>query len=88
MLTHEQAFQQALALDPFDAVALIMLCEERFKVGDLAGTAEYCWRAVAADPCHHEPWLKLCGCYTSERQHLLDGIMELGARKALRDPQG
>jgi hypothetical protein len=62
ILSREQAFQQALALDPFDVVSLIMLAEERHKAGDLAGTAQYCCRAVAVDPCHYEPWLKLCSC--------------------------
>jgi hypothetical protein len=87
-LTRQQAFQQALELDPFDVVALVILADERYKAGDLAGTVEYCWRAVAADPCHFEPWFKLCACLTGESQDLLDGIMELGARKALRDPEG
>ena len=32
-LTREQAFRQALELDPFDVVALIVLAEERYKAG-------------------------------------------------------
>ena len=87
-LTREQAFLQALELDPFDAVSLIVLGEERYKSGDLAGAAEYCWRAVNADPCRFEPWFKLTGCLPGESQALRNGIMELGALKALRDPEG
>jgi hypothetical protein len=87
-LTREQAFQQALELDPFDAVALIVLGEERYKAGDLAGTADYCWRAVTADPCHFEPWFKLFGCLPGESEAFRNGLMELGASKALRDPEG
>jgi len=87
-LTREQAFQRALELDPCDAVALIVLGEERYKAGDLAGSAEYCWRAVSADPCRFEPWFKLPVCLPGESQDLRNGILELGARKALRDPKG
>jgi len=87
-LTREQAFQQALELDPFDVVALVILAEDRFKAGDLAGGVEYCWRAVSADPCRFEAWFKLTGCLPGESQDLRNGIMELGARKALRDPEG
>jgi hypothetical protein len=87
-LTREQAFQQALELDPFDAVSLNVLCEERYKPGDLPGAAEYGWRAVSADPCRFEPWLRLSGSLPGESQELRNGILELGARKALRDPEG
>jgi hypothetical protein len=87
-LTREQAFQQALELDPFDAVALTILGEERYKAGDLPGAAEYCWRAVHADPCRFEPWFKLNASLPDESQAFRDGLMELGASKALRDPSG
>ncbi|MGA3043621.1 MAG: hypothetical protein ABSF54_22835 [Bryobacteraceae bacterium] len=87
-LTREQTFQQALELDPFDAVALIVLGEERYKAGDLANTAEYCWRAANADPCRAEPWFKLCGSLPGESQDFRNGLMELGALKALRDAEG
>jgi hypothetical protein len=87
-LTPEQAFGQGLELDPFDVVALIVLGEERYKAGDLAGAADYCWRAVSADPCRYEPWFKLCGCLPGESQEFRNGLMELGALKALRNPKG
>lgn len=87
-LTREQAFLQALALDPFDAVALIVLAEERYAAGDLARTAEYSWRAALADPCRCEPWFKLTACYPDEDQAFRDGLMELGVSKALCDPEG
>ena len=87
-LTREQAFRQALELDPFDVVSLIVLGQERYAAGDLAGAAEYCWRAASADPCRHEPWFKLCGCLPGEPQEFRNGLMELGALKALRDPEG
>jgi hypothetical protein len=87
-LTRERAFQQALELDPFDVVALIVLGQERYAAGDLAGAAEYSWRAASADPCRHEPWFKLCGCLPGESQEFRNGLMELGALKALRDPEG
>jgi len=87
-LPREQAFRQALELDPFDPVSLTVLGQERFKAGDLAGTADYCWRAVSADPCIFDNWFKLHACVTGESQAFRDGIMELGASKALRDPEG
>jgi len=87
-LTREQAFMRALELDPFDVVALIVLGQERYAAGDLAGAAEYSWRAASADPCRHEPWFKLCGCLPGESQEFRNGLMELGALKALRDPEG
>jgi hypothetical protein len=86
-LTREQAFRHALELDPFDVVALIVLGQERYAAGDLAGAAEYCWRAVSADPCRFDPWFKLCGCLPGEPQDLVNGIMELAALKALRHPE-
>ena len=86
-LTREQAFRHALELDPFDVVALIVLSQERYAAGDLAGAAEYCWRAVSADPCRFDPWFKLCGCLPGEPQDLVNGIMELAALKALRHPE-
>ena len=87
-LTREQTFQRALELDPFDVVALIVLGQERYAAGDLAGAAEYSWRAASADPCRYEPWFKLCGCLPGESQEFRNGLMELGALKALRDPEG
>jgi len=86
-LTREQAFARALELDPCDAVALIVLGEERLKAGDLAGTAEYCWRAAHADPCHADPWLRLSACLPDASKDLQAGILQLAARKALRDPE-
>jgi hypothetical protein len=87
-LTREQAFQQALELDPFDAVSLMVLGDERYQAGDLPGAAAYCWRAANADPCRFEPWFKLISSLPGESQELRNGIMELGALKALRDPEG
>ena len=87
-LTREQAFRQALELDPFDAVALAAVGEERYEAGDLAGAAEYCWRAGSANPCRFEPWFKLCACLPGESQAFRDGLLELGALKTLRDPEG
>ena len=87
-LVREQAFQRALELDPYDAVSLMILSEERYEVGDLAGAAEYCWRAVSADPRRFEPWFKLAACVPGESQAFRDGLRELGAWKALRDPEG
>jgi len=87
-LTREQAFRQALELDPFDVVSLIVIGEERYAAGDLAGAAEYCWRAAKADACRFEPWFKLCGCLPGESQEFRNGVMELGALKALRNPEG
>lgn len=87
-LTREQTFRQALELDPFDAVSLIVVGQERYAAGDLAGAAEYCWRAAKADACRFEPWLKLCGCLPGESQEFRNGLMELGALKALRNPEG
>jgi len=86
-LTREQAFRQALQLDPFDAVALIVVAEERFEAGDLAAAAEYYWRAASADPCRFDPWFRLCASLPGESRALLDGLMELGALKTLRNPE-
>src|ERR1035441_3854111 len=52
------------------------------------GAAEYCWRAGSANPCRFEPWFKLCACLPGESQAFRDGLLELGALKALRDPEG
>lgn len=87
-LTEEQAFQKALDWDPFDIVALGVLADARFKAGDLAGTVEYCWRAVQADPCRYEPWFKLHACLKGESGAFLDGILELATLKTLRSPGG
>jgi tetratricopeptide (TPR) repeat protein len=86
-LTREQAFGKALELDPFDAAALAVVFGERYNAGDLAGAAEYCWRAVNADPCLAEPWFKLAACLPGESQAFLDGLRELGALKMLRSPE-
>src|ERR1035438_6536981 len=43
------------------------------------------WRA---NPCRFEPWFKLCACLPGESQAFRDGLLELGALKALRDPEG
>jgi hypothetical protein len=86
-LTPEQAFRQALELDPYDAVALAILGEERHKAGDLGAGAECCWRAVSADPCSFEPWFKLYGCLPDESSEFRNGILELAALKALRQPE-
>ena len=87
-LTREEAFGQALELDPFDFVSLMVIGEERYAAGDLGGAAEYYWRAGSADPCRFEPWFKLAASLPGESQALRDGIQELAALKALRDPQG
>ena len=87
-LTREEAFQRALELDPFDAVALIVLGEVRFNAGDLAGAAEYLWRAVSADPCRYDPWFKLHASLPGESADFRGGILELAALKTLRDPDG
>src|ERR1035441_8027409 len=87
-LARGQAFQQALELDPFDVVALIVVSEERYNAGDLAGSAEYSWRAASADPCRFDPWFRLAACLPGESQDFRNGLLELGARKALRDPEG
>src|SRR5580693_3224909 len=87
-LTREQVFQRALELDPFDALSLIAVAQARYQAGDMDGAAEYCWRAASADPCRCEPWFKLAACLSGDSQDLRNGIMELGARKALRDPKG
>jgi SEC-C motif-containing protein/Armadillo/beta-catenin-like repeat-containing protein len=87
-LTRAQAFQQALELDPFDAMALIVLGQERYEARDLPGAAEYCWRAAGADPCRAEAWFTLSGSLLGESQELRNGITELAARKTLRDPEG
>ena len=87
-LTQEQAFRAAMEMDPFDAVALTILGEECFGAGELAGAAEYFWRAANADACMALPWFKLSACLTGESQEFRDGLMELAATKALRDPHG
>ena len=87
-LTREQAFQEALELDPFDAVALMVLGEARQAAGDLAGAAEYFWRVASADPCRFEPWFQLGVCLPGENPALYEGILELAALKTLRNPEG
>lgn len=87
-LTQEQAFRAALEMDPFDAVALTNLGDERMAAGDEAGAAEYFWRAVNADACMALPWFKLSACLPGESQEFRDGVMEMAASKALRDPDG
>ena len=87
-LTREQAFRQALELNPFDAVALVVVGDERYKAGDFAATEECCWRAVSADPCLSAPWFKLAASFSGENRAFLDGFLELGALKALRSREG
>ena len=87
-LTSEQAAQRALELDPFDSLSLAIAGAQRFKAGDLAAAAEYSWRAASANPCRADPWFQLLPCLPNETQSLRNGIMELGAAKALRDPEG
>jgi hypothetical protein len=87
-LTRAQAFQQALELDPFDALALMVLGAERFKAGDLPGAAEYFWRVVAADACLGDTWFKLAACLPGESEAFCNGLVELAACKTLRNPEG
>ena len=87
-LTSEQAAQRALELDPFDSLSLAIAGAQRFKAGDLVAAAEYSWRAASANPCRADPWFQLLPCLPNETQSLRNGIMELGAAKALRDPEG
>jgi len=87
-LTREQLLQRGLELDPFDTLSLAASAHDRYEAGDVDGAAEYYWRAASADPWRFEPWFKLAACLSNENRDLRNGIMEMGARKALRDPEG
>ncbi|HUD99303.1 MAG TPA: SEC-C domain-containing protein [Bryobacteraceae bacterium] len=87
-LTTQEAAQRALELDSFDSLSLAVAGAQRFEAGDLVAAAEYSWRAASANPCRAEPWFQLLPCLPNETQALRNGIMELGAAKALRDPEG
>jgi hypothetical protein len=87
-LTSEQAFLQALELDPSDAVALTILGQERIMAGDRAEAMEYAWRAATANPCAAAPWFALAASFGVENPVFLNGILELAALKSLRTDEG
>jgi len=86
-LTREQAYQRALELDPMDAFSMLMVAAERYEAGDRAAAMEYCWRAAGADPMRAESWYKLAAGLPEDSLQLREGLLELAARKSLRDPE-
>lgn len=52
-LTGEEAFLQALDLEPSDGVALSTVGKARQEAGDLDQAQRYYWRALEAHPCDH-----------------------------------
>jgi Protein of unknown function (DUF2384) len=88
-LTYEQAFQQALELDPNDWVALAGLSAVRRESGDLEEAERLCWRGLRAHPCVSESYVFLAGLVARHKKSssLAEGLMELGLRKVLRDEE-
>lgn len=88
-LTHEQAFQQALELDPNDWVALGGLAAARGESGDLEEAERFCWRGLRAHPCGSEFYVFLAGLVARHKKSssLAEGLMELGLRKILRNEE-
>jgi tetratricopeptide (TPR) repeat protein len=88
-ITEEQCFQQALQLDPFDAMALTVLGRAHYSAGDRPAAEEKFWRAVAADPSRCEAWFGLDRCVADRgaSQALHNGVLLLAARKMLRNEE-
>jgi tetratricopeptide (TPR) repeat protein len=87
-ITMEQMLERVLALDEKDSLALEYLAQYHAHTGELDTAEQYCWRAVEADPVLSLPWLTLYSM-ADERNFepaLRNGMLELGARKTLRDP--
>lgn len=85
-ITEKQGLVRALELDAYDIVALLRLAAERYDAGDLAPVEQYSWRAAIAEAWQYEPWFKLAACAQDEGRAYVDGFLELGALKAVRDP--
>jgi hypothetical protein len=83
-LESEQAFRQALELDPDDYVALAALGHIRQKAGDLAEAEELYRRAMRAQPCSFLPYIDL-SFVTATQEALASGFAELAIRKFLLD---
>jgi hypothetical protein len=88
-LTREQAFQQALELDPNDWLALVGLATAQRESGDLEEAERLCWRGLRAHPYRSELYVFLAGLVTmhTKSSSLAEGLMELGLRKILRDEE-
>jgi hypothetical protein len=88
-ITQEQCFQEALQLDPFDAMALTVLGQAHYSAGDRPAAEEKFWQAVAADPSRCEAWYGLERCLADRgaSQALRNGVLLLAARKMLRNEQ-
>jgi hypothetical protein len=88
-ITQEQCFEQALQLDPFDAMALTVLGQAHYSAGDRPAAEEKFWRAVTADPSRCEAWFGLERCLADRgpSQALRNGVLLLAARKMLRSEE-
>jgi len=86
-LTREQAFQQALELDPNDWLALGGLAMARREAGDLEEAELLAWRGLRANPCQVPFYLLLASLVIKHKQSssLASGLLELGLSKALHD---
>jgi hypothetical protein len=80
----EQAFRQALALDPDDHVSLMFLAQKRAEAGDIAETEKLLWRAIQAQPCAWLPYMRL-SVLLNDQEALSKGLAELACRKVLLD---
>jgi tetratricopeptide (TPR) repeat protein len=88
-ITEEQAFEQALALDPYDSVARLALGNARRQAGDLTAAEQYYWLALEASPCEYEPYFALSQLLMSgdENSMLAKGLFELALRKMLANEE-
>jgi tetratricopeptide (TPR) repeat protein len=88
-ITEEECFQQALQVDPFDAMTLTVLGKAHFSAGDRPAAEDKYWRAVAADPSRCEAWFGLNRCLADRgaSQDLRTGVLLLAAREMLRNEE-
>ena len=86
-LTREQAFQQALELDPNDWLALGALAMERQKSEDLEEAERLAWRGLRTNPCRVALYVLLSKLVMRHKQSssLAEGLLELGLSKTLHD---
>jgi tetratricopeptide (TPR) repeat protein len=86
-LTREQAFQQALELDPNDWVALGGLALVRREAGNIEEAERLAWRGLRANPCQVSFYVLLSDLVKRHKQSasLAEGLLELALSKTLQD---
>lgn len=88
-LPGEIFYSKMVGLEPHDFIGLVGTARLRREAGDLAGAAQYCWRAIEANPCVSEPYIDLARTLfrEPESQALATALCELGLLKRSRQAE-